>query len=240
MPSHVRIAQTPNGISVSATDATIEQVLFAISHELGIRVFTREANTTRVTLEINEAPLSAVLNRFLPEPGFLLIYNEPWPGNLAKSPNRLWLLGGEATESRQELSIRTEPTEPAVDDPIAIIDEAIINAGDNEEAAFSALATIALSHADETTREEAAYFIGESGHPDRFQILFQTLADRSADVRFAAVSGLGSRDAAALAGLRLAATDEDPGVQEEALLLLKELGCYPTVSKELSSNPLHC
>jgi hypothetical protein len=217
-----------SGLSLSAQNTELQELLAALGQHLGIVVTAGEAMTDRITIEFSDSPLEAALKELLGERSFMLAFGGPWDGPLADSPNRLWIISGAG---------RTPGVEPnPARHPLAILESSLLHGydpvereaallalADHEDDAATGILAAALRDPAVRVREAAVLALAARSGTVAMTALATALADPAASVREEAVYALaGSESTDALPLLRSAANDENLAVREAAEQLLQE------------------
>lgn len=245
--SDVRVDVHRHLISVSANDASIEDVLREIARQSGLLLNMQGLPTGSIRIDLSEKPLDEALRQVLAGHNYLLEYSPDGDGSGCSDPtrrSRLWVVGAGAdgntagSEKSHGVTKRSGP-EPAETTSTTSIDSLLRNLSEGDvalrkrsvyplarigtERALAALAD-ALEDEHPEVRREAAYALGDAGATSAVWLLSGSLNDEDRRVRIAAIEALADIGGdGAINALALARQHGDLEVRDAAAEAMAEL-----------------
>jgi HEAT repeat protein len=230
-------------MSVAVTDVPLRAILDSLAGQIGLRIAYGGSLDERVTVRLEDLPVSEALRQLLRGHSYLLhleagsagvasfgwlwvapattvasggVESEP-PARASPAPRRaargLLFADRERTAEEAQQELATAMADP---DP-RIRRAALYGIAELEAEAAAALLRQALLDAEPSVRRAAVRELGASGSRDTVGALTAALHDRDSAVRLAAVDTLGGLPAAASAtALASALADADARVREAA------------------------
>jgi HEAT repeat protein len=235
-PQPLEVAVTPSGVSLTARQTPLAQVLTAVGQQAGVKIILRGEFTTPVTETLVNVPVDAAIQRLTRWHSIVLIYGSAASGPAGTGLSEVWVTSGPADRGRQPAVTHLDPA-PGPGDSARSVSlpsesriprrEPVVGGSVRPvaQARNPGLATALRGETPEGEPSVADTLVRERGVQGAVLVLREA-ATREPDpgVRRRAIRSLASLDGPdVVEAIRATLNDDHPGVRSEAQAALRRL-----------------